>query len=123
MAKMKLLTQEIIRNIPRLYATEGAGVAPIIVKYFDPSGAATWYITEGEEQDGDWLMFGLCDLGLGFPELGYVNLDELRSVKGAFGLGIERDLYFDGYELDYQTMEVRKHRHSPAGSVHPHPSV
>ena len=35
-------------------------------------------------------MFGLCDLG--FPELGYVSLNELRATRGPLGLGIERDL-------------------------------
>ena len=62
-----------------------------VVKFFDPTGAATWLISE---KDGG-LMFGLCDLGMGSPELGYVSLEELKSVKGAFGLGIERDLYFE----------------------------
>jgi Protein of unknown function (DUF2958) len=33
---------------------------------------------------------------MGFPELGYVSLVELESVKGRLGLGIERDLYFVG---------------------------
>jgi hypothetical protein len=37
-------------------------------------------------------MFGLCDLG--FPELGYVSLNEMRGVRGALGLGIERDLHW-----------------------------
>jgi len=27
-------------------------------------------------------------------ELGYFSLEELESVKGSFGLGIERDRYF-----------------------------
>lgn len=39
-------------------------------------------------------LFGLCDLGFGFPELGSVSLAELERVKGRLGLGIERDLYF-----------------------------
>ena len=69
-----------------------------LVKYFDPCGAATWIITEltpaeaeGVEPD---ILFGLCDLGMGCPELGYVSLSELRSVRGRLGLGVERDLYF-----------------------------
>jgi hypothetical protein len=69
-----------------------------VVKYFDPCGAATWIITElmpaecdGVEPD---ILFGLCDLGMGCPELGYVSLAELKSVKGRLGLGIERDLHF-----------------------------
>lgn len=37
---------------------------------------------------------GLCDLGLGCPEIGYVNLQEIRSVRGKLGLPVERDLYF-----------------------------
>ena len=63
-----------------------------VVKLFNPCGAATWIITEMME-DGDTL-FGLCDLGFGTPELGYVSLAEIESVKGPFGLGIERDLHF-----------------------------
>ncbi len=72
-----------------------------VVKYFDPCGAATWIITElmppeseGAEPD---ILFGLCDLGMASPELGYVSLAELRSVTGRLGLGIERDLYFKAH--------------------------
>jgi len=64
-----------------------------VVKFFDPTGAATWLITEMMPAEPD-ILFGLCDLGMGCPELGYVSLAELQSVKGRFGLGIERDLYF-----------------------------
>jgi hypothetical protein len=64
-----------------------------VVKYFDPTGAATWLITELMPDEPD-ILFGLCDLGMGCPELGYVSLAELQSVKGRLGLGIERDLYF-----------------------------
>lgn len=65
-----------------------------VVKFFCPWGAATWLITDLDE-DGD-RMFGLCDLGHGCPELGYVSLSELRALKGPFGLTIERDLHFKG---------------------------
>lgn len=63
-----------------------------VVKLFNPVGAATWLLTE-LDADGDTL-FGLCDLGFGFPELGSVSLAELQAVKGPLGLGIERDLHF-----------------------------
>lgn len=66
-----------------------------VVKLFDPCGAATWLISAMESDDTD-IMFGLCDLGMGFPELGSVRLSELESVRGRLGLGIERDLYFEG---------------------------
>ncbi|TGU46776.1 DUF2958 domain-containing protein [bacterium M00.F.Ca.ET.152.01.1.1] len=63
-----------------------------VVKLFDPTGPASWLLSE-LDADGDTL-FGLCDLGFGFPELGSVSLAELQGVKGRLGLGIERDLYF-----------------------------
>ena len=40
-------------------------------------------------------MFGLCDLGFGCPELGSVSYTELSNVKGPFGIGLERDLYYE----------------------------
>jgi hypothetical protein len=39
-------------------------------------------------------VFGLCDLGLGYPELGWVSLAELATVRGRLGLSVERDLHF-----------------------------
>ena len=65
-----------------------------VVKFFDPTGAATWLFTELDPEDGDTL-FGLADLGFGSPELGYSSLAEIASVRCRFGLGIERDLYFN----------------------------
>lgn len=63
-----------------------------IVKFFTPDAACTWLISEMTEDD---LLFGLCDLGLGFPELGYVSLSELERLRGALGLPVERDLSFE----------------------------
>lgn len=76
------------------------------VKFFNPCGAATWFITDAEEVDNgqdDLRMFGLCDLGMGpgCTELGYVMLSELESIKLMGGaLGIERDLYWSGQTLE-----------------------
>jgi len=64
-----------------------------VVKLFTPDAAATWLLTELDPEDPD-LAFGLCDLGLGYPELGYVRITELAAVRGRLGLPIERDLYF-----------------------------
>lgn len=64
-----------------------------VVKLFSPDGAATWLLTEISPQDDD-MAFGLCDLGLGFPELGSVRLSELAKVRGRLGLPIERDRSF-----------------------------
>jgi hypothetical protein len=64
-----------------------------VVKLFTPDGNATWLLTELDpELEG--LAFGLCDLGLGEPELGYVSLQELAEARGPLGLPIEQDLHF-----------------------------
>ena len=64
-----------------------------IVKLFTPDANCTWLLTELDPEDPD-VAFGLCDLGLGFPELGVVHFSELESVRGPMGLPVERDLYF-----------------------------
>ena len=93
---MKLLTKEIeqkLRDNNKLLESDfeiDRRFKPV-VKYFNPCGAGTWLITELDE---DGRMFGLCDLGMGSPELGYVMLEELESIKLSFGLKIERDLGF-----------------------------
>ena len=64
-----------------------------VVKLFTPDAGATWLLTELNPADEDTL-FGLCDTGQGEPELGYVSLSELKTVRGRWGLPIERDLHF-----------------------------
>ena len=64
-----------------------------VVRLFTPDAHATWLLTELDSEDGD-TTFGLCDLGLGMPELCRVRLSELASVRGPMGLPITRDLYF-----------------------------
>jgi hypothetical protein len=92
---MQLLTDAIKKILPALYSTEETPCADkeIIVRFFNPMGNQSWEIAEGSEQeDGDWLLFGLCDLGFGMAEWGYVTLNELQSVQAGLGLGIERDI-------------------------------
>ena len=62
-----------------------------VVKLFTPDAQCTWLLTELGRDD---IAFGLCDLGLGCPELGYVSLAEISSVRGQLGLPVERDLHF-----------------------------
>lgn len=97
---MKLLTkaqfEQLLQNGRRQAAVKGTpdeiDFRPV-VKLFDPCGASTWLLTEIEPEDHD-VAWGLCDLGMGFPEFGTVSLSELASVRGSLGLGIERDLHF-----------------------------
>lgn len=64
-----------------------------VVKLFTPDGGATWLLTELDPAEPE-IAFGLCDLGMGCPELGYVNLAEIRAVRGKLGLPVERDRHF-----------------------------
>lgn len=95
---MKLLTQDqrqtMLANgrFNAEHAEDPRDFKPV-VKLFCPWGGATWLLTELDPEDPD-IAFGLCDLGLGFPELGTVRISELESVRGPGGLRIERDLYF-----------------------------
>jgi hypothetical protein len=63
-----------------------------VVKFFNPLGEGVWLATELDE-DGDTL-FGLADLGE--PELGSFSLAEMQSPRLPFGMGIERDILFEG---------------------------
>lgn len=63
-----------------------------VVKMFNPTGSGTWLFTEMDEHG---VLFGLCDPGLGSPEIGYQSLSELEEFKGHLGLGIERDRHWE----------------------------
>ena len=104
---MKLMTEEIRKKLPPLYAQDGKGGDAVAhFKLFTPDSSFTWYITEGSQQDDDFLMFGLVD-GLE-RELGYVSLRELESVRGPMGLPIERDLHWRPKTLKEIAPEVFK---------------
>jgi len=70
--------------------------AKVVVKFFDPAGRYTFYVTEGRPEGKDYLLFGYCisPLGEDCDEWGYTSLKELLSVGIQRGLGIERDLHF-----------------------------
>jgi hypothetical protein len=95
------MTRELItraqREIMLAYGVRSAAGEAIdpkpVVKLFTPDGACTWLLTELDPEDPD-IAFGLCDLGMGFPELGSVRLSELAAVCGALGLSVERDAFF-----------------------------
>jgi hypothetical protein len=65
-----------------------------VVRLFTPDAACTWLLASIDPTDPD-IAFGLCDLGLGFPELGTVSLAELAAVRGQLGLPVERDRHWE----------------------------
>jgi len=103
---MKLLTKDIekrllangaLRRHIAQQGLDGLTAADLdflpVVKLFTPDAGCTWLLTELDPDDPE-IAFGLCDLGMGCPELGYVSLAELRTVRGKLNLPIERDLHF-----------------------------
>lgn len=96
---MKLLSKEIRKRIPPLYKQENRGDQAIAyVKFFSSTSSWTWFATEGQpmlDEEGKEVDFRFFGLVYGHEkELGYFTLNQLASVKLAFGLGIERDMYF-----------------------------
>lgn len=98
---MKLLTKSIRRQLLRNgertaeLAKVGQGFAdhPPVVKLFTPDAQCTWLLSEIDPKEPD-IAFGLCDLGIGFPELGSVRISELEGIRGKLGLPVERDRFF-----------------------------
>ena len=93
---MKLITQSIreklLANHKATMEAEGADLGHYpVVKLFNPVGGGTWLLSEMDEQG---IAFGLCDLGMGEPELGYVAIQELEQAVLPLGLKIERDVHW-----------------------------
>jgi hypothetical protein len=87
------LRDQLLANGARSAAGEDIDPFPL-VKLFTPDANATWLLTE-LDPDRPTIAFGLCDLGLGSPELGYVSLEEIASVRGPMGLPVERDEHYE----------------------------
>ena len=99
---MKLLTEELRKQLPPLYSQEQLGGKAVVhVKFFTPDSNWTWLATEF---DGEDTFFGLVD---GFEkELGYFSLAELEAARGPMGLGVERDLYWKPKTLEELAPEL-----------------
>ena len=86
---MILLTQQEKEQISKtypLYSQDGmAENAICIAKFF--IGSWTWYILEGNFENGDFIMFGIVINGVG----------DVRELEGTNvrGFQVERDLYFE----------------------------
>ena len=87
---------EIVKTMPRVYGQDGKGDQAIVyLHYF--KGGCDWHITETNSPDE---CFELCDLGMGFPEIGYVSVQELVRCN------VELDLHWTPKTLG----EVKKER-------------
>ena len=91
---MKLLTKALEKRFAKIGSQEDIKDPIIVAKFFNPTGAGTWYATEYDPKRR--IFFGYVSIfGDMNDEWGYFSLDELESYRGRLGLGIERDLYFD----------------------------
>jgi hypothetical protein len=89
---MDLLADELRNKLARLYSQDGDPNPIVYAKFFLPGTGWTWYVTEGEAEEGDFRFFGLV-VGLE-TEFGYFLLSELEEVRTPLGLRVERDLHF-----------------------------
>ncbi len=90
---MKLLTKGLLERFAKLGRQEDSSDPVVVAKFFNPTGAGTWYATEYDPEEK--IFFGYVSIfGDWNDEWGSFSLDELESYRGQLGLGIERDLYF-----------------------------
>ena len=108
---MKLITKEIEEAIKKTPygSTENVELddKKVIARFFNPTGAGTWYVLEDDDWENGRVVFGAATLGYGL-ELGSISIDELESIKLPFGLTIERDISVEPFKSTLG--ELRKAR-------------
>ena len=88
---MRLTTKAVEKQAQKQYPLGTDMEQNIVAKFFDPCGSWSWYVMNQDPEDSDYL-WGIVD---GFAvEMGSFSLEELSSIKGPLGIGIERDLHF-----------------------------
>jgi Protein of unknown function (DUF2958) len=78
-----------IRAADKLPRLEACGQDPLVtVKLFNPGGIGTWYLAAYDPETR--TAFGAADVHE--YEVGTIDMAELVTFRGRFGLPIERDL-------------------------------
>lgn len=95
---MKLITKKIENVLSKypLYSQDNKGENAVAICKFFLQGF-TWYVLEAQKNGNDYEFFGIVD-GLE-KEYGYFTLSQLQTLKGRWGLGVERDMYFKPTEV------------------------
>lgn len=102
---MRIMTEALEKRFAQVGSQETIGDPLVIAKFFNPAGAGTWYATEYDPETK--TFFGYVSIfGDWNDEWGYFSLDELEGYKGPFGIGVERDLYWD--ERRFSKITVNK---------------
>jgi len=92
---MKIITKAIEKAFEKQGDTSNLSMSEIkiVMKLFG-GGAFTWYLYEKLDDDTYMAYVNLGDAEM--SECGRVSMQELLSIKfKPFGLGIERDMYFE----------------------------
>ncbi len=66
-----------------------------VVKLHMEGADCVWLLTELDPAD-PMIAFGLCDLGMQSPELGYIDLFELASLRLPLNVSVQADEEFIG---------------------------
>lgn len=69
-----------VENAPKINATDGLEEHRIVLRYFHPSGTQSFITEIGK--DGDAFGFQCLDDDWENAEWGYLNLDELKNIRG-----------------------------------------
>ena len=88
---MKLLTNKIVEQATKQYDKGSDMEQMVVAKYFNPVGSWTWYLMNMAD-NGDYCWGIVNGHAL---EMGSFSIKELEDLQLPFGLGIERDLYFE----------------------------
>lgn len=91
---MPLLTDELRAQLPKLFDQVNTPDPMVYAKFVTPDSCWTWYVSEGEEVDGDFVVFAFV-VGYALKQWRHFKLSELEGVRGDLGLPIERDLHFE----------------------------
>ena len=90
---MKLLTKSIEKKLLSNQNKDLKETDTVVVKFFNPSGQATWWV---HSMDENGICYGVAQLfGKDTREYGYFDINEIKEIKcPPFGLPIERDMYY-----------------------------
>lgn len=92
MTRAKLFTRKQLEKMLKNWDNVDCSQLKPVIKLFTPDANAIWLIVAAhkyEVGDNDYLLYGLCDLGLGYVEWGDVSVEELTKLR----VPVERDLY------------------------------
>ena len=88
---MKLLTKELSERLQKQFCSGNDPDQMVVCKFFTPWSHWTWYVMNQDPGDPDYL-WGIVQGEE--VESGSFSLSELESVRGPFGMKIERDICF-----------------------------